>query len=275
MIRPLLLASCLALLAGCAGTTGSSASAATVAPSAFDGVLAGSWRDPANAARDRYRHPAETLAFFGVRPNQTVIEITPSTGWYSEVLAPYLRDGGRYVAASATAAADSGAGKRNATLRAKYAADPARYDRVVWRDFDGKAPQLGPPGSADVVLTFRNVHNWVAADTTAAYFKAFFDVLRPGGTLGVVDHRARPGTALATMKTSGYLTEALVIDAAQAAGFVLDGRSEVNANPKDDTDHPNGVWTLPPVNRHDAADEATFKAIGESDRMTLRFRKPG
>ena len=273
MIRPLLLATCLGLLAGCAGTP-TAGSATSVAATSFDRVLAGGWRDPANVARDRYRHPGETLAFFGVRPDQTVIEISPSAGWYSELLAPYLREAGTYVAASASAAPDSGAGKRNTALRAKFAADPARYDRVQWLDFDGKAPVLGPPGSADTVLTFRNVHNWVAAGTADAYFRAFFDVLKPGGTLGVVDHRARPGTSLDAMKKSGYLTESLVVEAARAAGFVLDARSEVNANPKDDTDHPNGVWTLPPVNRHDAADDAIYKAIGESDRMTLRFRKP-
>ena len=237
-------------------------------------LLAGSWRDPGNVARDRYRHPGETLAFFGVQPKHTVIEITPGAGWYSELLAPYLHDAGRYIVASASAAPDSGAGKRNASLQAKYTADPARYARVQWQEFDGKAPVLGTANSADAVLTFRNVHNWVAADTADAYFKAFFDVLQPGGTLGVVDHRARPGTDLATMKTSGYLTEALVVELATRAGFVLEARSEANANPKDDTDHPNGVWTLPPVNRHDAADDATYKAIGESDRMTLRFRKP-
>jgi predicted methyltransferase len=274
MIRQLALASCLALLAGCAGTPTSTSSSSAVAASSFDGVLAGSWRDPANVARDRYRHPAETLAFFGVQPAQTVIEITPSAGWYSELLAPYLRDAGTYVAASASAAPDSGGGKRNATLKAKFAADPARYDRVQWQDFDGKAPVLGAAGSADAVLTFRNVHNWVAGGSADAYFQAFFAALQPGGVLGVVEHRAKPGTDLDTMKKSGYMTEALVIDLATRAGFVLEARSEVNANPKDDTDHPNGVWTLPPVNRHDAADAAKYKAIGESDRMTLRFRKP-
>jgi len=274
MFRPLVLAACIATLAACAAAPVVGPGKAAAAPSAFDEVLAGSWREPANVARDRYRHPGQTLAFFGVEPGQAVIEITPSSGWYSELLAPYLRKAGTYVAASASAPADSGAGKRNATLQAKFAADPARYDRVQWRDFDGKAPVLGAEASADVVLTFRNAHNWVAAGTTPAYFKAFFDVLKPGGTLGVVDHRARPGTELETMKTSGYLTEALVVEAAQAAGFVLEARSEVNANAKDDTNHPNGVWTLPPVNRHQAADDAIYKAIGESDRMTLRFRKP-
>ncbi|HVR81820.1 MAG TPA: methyltransferase, partial [Luteimonas sp.] len=149
------------------------------------------------------------------------------------------------------------------------------YGAPTVRSFDPKAPSFGPAGSADTVLTFRNAHNWVAAGNADAYFKAFFDVLKPGGTLGVVDHRARPGTDLATMKKSGYLTEALVIGYATAAGFSLDGKSDINANPRDTTDHPNGVWTLPPTNQHEAADEAMYKAVGESDRMTLRFRKPG
>lgn len=145
---------------------------------------------------------------------------------------------------------------------------------MQWRNFDGKVPVLGAAGSADVVLTFRNVHNWVGGGTADAYFQAFFAVLKPGGVLGVVDHSTKPGTDLDTMKTSGYLTGALVIDLATRAGFMLEARSAVNTTPKDDTAHPNGVWTLPRVNRHDAADAALCKAIGESDRTTLRFRKP-
>ena len=274
-----LLASGLVLaLAACASTTASSTGTATPAAAhadpALDAAIADPARDPNNVARDMHRHPRETLGFFQVKRDATIIEISPSGGWYSEILAPYLRDAGRYVAATASAPADSGGGKRNAALQAKFAAMPARYDRVQWLEYDGKAPVLGAPGSADVVLTFRNVHNWVAAGSTDAYFKAFFEVLKPGGVLGVVDHRAKPGTALAAMKTSGYLTEALVIEHATRAGFVLEARSEVNANPRDDADHPNGVWTLPPTNRHDAKDAATYQAIGESDRMTLRFRKP-
>ena len=266
-----------ALLAGCAVTpsharTGSDQSALQ---SALQSVVDAPQREAANRARDSHRHPVETLAFFGVQPTDSVIEISPGGGWYSEILAPYLREGGTYIAAAAAAPADSGGGKRNAALQAKFAATPARYDRAAWREYDGKAPMLGPDASADVVLTFRNVHNWVAGNTADPYFQAFFAVLKPGGTLGVVDHRARPGTDLAAMKTSGYLTEALVIELATRAGFVLDGKSEVNANPKDGSQHPNGVWTLPPTNRHDAVDAAKYPAIGESDRMTLRFKKPG
>ena len=264
--------------AACASTSATPAGTTTPAnaraEAALDAAIADPARDPKNVARDVHRHPRETLAFFQVTPDATIIEISPSGGWYSEILAPYLRDTGRYVAATASAPADSGGGKRNAALQAKFAANPARYDRVQWLEYDGKAPVLGAPGSADVVLTFRNVHNWVAAGSTDAYFQAFFAALKPGGVLGVVDHRATPGTDLETMKTSGYLTEALVIDHATRAGFVLESRSEVNANPKDTADHANGVWTLPPTNRHDAGDATKYAAIGESDRMTLRFRKP-
>lgn len=274
----LLALACSALLAACTSTPAASTQATTPAPTIanaqLDAAVAGSWRDPKNTARDVYRHPRETLAFFGVQPDHTVIEISPGGGWYTEILAPYLSASGRYVAAMPAAPADSGGGRRNAALKAKLAGDAARYGKAEYREFDGKAPDFGTAGSADAVLTFRNVHNWVADDSAEAYFRAFFAVLKPGGTLGVVDHRAKPGTALEAMKKSGYLTEALVIDLATRAGFTLVASSQVNANPKDDADHPNGVWTLPPSNRHDAADDAAYQAIGESDRMTLRFRKP-
>jgi predicted methyltransferase len=269
------------LLTACASTPpqpGSGASMATNATGvALDRVVAGSWRTPANVARDGWRHPQQTLRFFGVKPGQTVIEITPGAGWYAEILAPYLRDAGHYVASVWDDAIPGQPKYRydlNRQLRAKFAGNPQAYGKADVRTFDPKAPLFGPPDSADVVLTFRNAHNWVDDGNAAAYFQAFFAVLKPGGTLGLVDHRAKPGTPLDTMKTSGYLTEALVVQLAQDAGFVLQDRSEVNANPNDSTDHPNGVWTLPPSNQHDAADDARYKAIGESDRMTLRFVKP-
>ncbi len=279
-MRPILLAAAFSLtLAACASAPSSTSDARAVAAdtAALDAALAGSWRDPKNTARDGYRHPRETLTFFGVTPTQTVIEITPGGGWYSEILAPVLRDGGRYVAAvwdDAIAGQPKYRYALNTSLRAKFAGNPAVYGTPDVRVFDPKAPHFGPAGSTDAVLTFRNAHNWVADGTAEAYFQAYFDVLKPGGTLGVVDHRAKPGTDLATMKKSGYLTEALVIALAEGAGFVLEARSEVNANPRDSADHPNGVWTLPPVNRHDPVDAAKYQAIGESDRMTLRFRKP-
>ena len=270
-----------ATLVACATTaspeaTSTSPSAATDA-NALHAVLAGDWRDPKNSARDGQRHPYETLSFFNVAPRDTLIEITPGGGWYTEVLAPYLREHGRYVAAVWDDAIPGQPGYRyrlNKSLRDKLAGNPAVYGTPEVRVFDPKAPVFGPVASADVVLTFRNAHNWVGDGNPDAYFKAFFDVLKPGGTLGVVDHRAKPGTALEAMKKSGYLTEALVVEYATKAGFVLEEKSEINANPKDTADHPNGVWTLPPSNNHDAADAAKYKAIGESDRMTLRFRKP-
>ncbi|HEX8536383.1 MAG TPA: methyltransferase [Cystobacter sp.] len=272
-----------ALLSGCASTT---AAAPTERPAptathttlaALDEALSGAWRDPKNVARDVYRHPKQTLGFFGVTPDQTVIEITPGGGWYSEILAPYLRDKGHYVAAVWDDAIPNQPKYRyesNQKLREKFAGNAAVYGTPDVRVFDPAKPDFGAAGSADTVLTFRNAHNWVSDGNAPAYFKAFYDVLKPGGTLGVVDHRARPGTDLEVMKKSGYLTEELVLELAQGAGFVLADRSEINANPKDTTDHPNGVWTLPPSNRHDAADDAKYQAIGESDRMTLRFTKP-
>ena len=243
---------------------------------ALDAAIAGTWRAPKNTARDRYRHPRETLQFFGIAPTQTVIEVTPGGGWYSEILAPYLKDG-HYIAAvwdDAITGQPKYRYELNTSLRAKFAGNSAVYGTPEVRVFDPMAPDFGADGSVDTVLTFRNAHNWVADGTAAAYFKAYHDVLKPGGTLGVVDHRAKAGTDLERMKKSGYLTEALVIDLAQGAGFVLDAKSEVNANAADTADHPNGVWTLPPVNRHDDADDAKYDAIGESDRMTLRFKKP-
>ncbi|GAB3746288.1 class I SAM-dependent methyltransferase [Lysobacter olei] len=269
------------LLAGCATAPSAGPNVPSQAADAsLDAAIAGAWRDPANVARDPHRHPAQTLRFFGVTPSSHVIEITPGGGWYTEILAPYLRADGHLVAALAVAGPAQSEGLRNyltkgnAGFRAKLAAGPAQYDRVEVREFSVPQPAFGADGSADVVLTFRNVHNWTQWGTDQAMFDAFFRVLKPGGVLGVVDHRAKPGTDLEAMKKSGYLTEARVQELAERAGFVLDARSEVNANPRDTTTHPSGVWTLPPSNRHDPEDAQMYRAIGESDRMTLRFRKP-
>ncbi|MBA2079787.1 methyltransferase [Rhodanobacter sp. PCA2] len=239
----------------------------------LDAAIAGSWRTPANRARDVYRHPGATLQFFGVQPDQTVIEILPGGGWYTEILAPLLRDHGHYIAAEA--APVGGEAKRDDTaLRRKLAADPAAYGKARIVEFDPKAPVFGPPGSADRVLTFRNVHNWAEAGTAPAMFKAFFAVLKPGGVLGVTDHRAAPGASEAAVESSGYLPTDYVIKLATDAGFKLEGQSEINANPKDNRDHPKGVWTLPPTLALGDKDRAKYQAIGESDRMTLRFVKP-
>ncbi|MFC5436596.1 class I SAM-dependent methyltransferase [Rhodanobacter umsongensis] len=240
----------------------------------LDSVLAGSWRSESNRARDVYRHPKATLQFFGVRPDQTLIEITPGGGWYSEILAPLLHDNGHYIAAVAASARDGEDRRDDSALHGKFAADPARYGKARIVAFDPKAPVFGPPASADRVLTFRNVHNWVMADTAPAMFKAFFAVLRPGGVLGVVDHRADDGASLDSVKQSGYLPTRYVVKLATDAGFILDESSEINANPKDTKDYPKGVWTLPPTFTLGEHDRAKYQAIGESDRMTLRFVKP-
>ena len=252
----------------------------TVVASPLDSILAGDWRSEGNKARDKYRHPRETLAFFGVTASQNVIEIWPGGGWYAEVLAPLLRDGGSYTgvipnpAKAGDAAAQAGVERRNKKLRELFAAHGDVFAKAKLLEVDGGAPVLGAPDSADVVLTFRNAHNWVMDGNEQAMFKAFFAVLKPGGTLGLVDHRARPDQPPAEMKTSGYLPEVYVIALASAAGFTLAEKSEINANPLDSKDYPDGVWTLPPVLAKGDQDRAKYLAIGESDRMTLRFTKP-
>jgi len=250
---------------------------ASAAPN-LDAVLAGPQRSAENRARDVYRHPAETLAFFGLKPNQHVVEVWPGGGWYAEILAPFLRESGRYTAAAFVTKGSEVPKWRVdmvASLRERFEAEPAVFGNPA-------ITELGIPGSwtaapsesADLVLTFRNVHNWLKGDYERRMFEAFYKALKPGGVLGVVEHRAKPGTPLEKMIASGYVTEALVIERAEAAGFKLDGRSEINANPKDSTDHPEGVWTLPPSLRLGDVDRGKYVAIGESDRMTLRFVKP-
>lgn len=252
----------------------SAAPESTVSHEQFATLLGGDWRVPQNAARDQYRHPEQTLTFFGMRPDQTVIEITPGNGWYSELLAPLLKDKGHYVAAVVDPATSDYAKKSADGLKHKYAADPAHYGKVEVVAYAPQAPVLGKPGSADTVLTFRNVHNWVDAGNEAATFKAFYEVLKPGGTLGVVDHRAKPGTTAKDNEKNGYLPTDYVVKLAQQVGFKLAAESEINANPKDTKDYPDGVWTLPPALVKGEQDKAKYLAIGESDRMTLRFIKP-
>ncbi len=245
---------------------------------ALDSAIANPGRSTDNTSRDVWRHPKRTLGFFGVQPDQTVIEIAPGGGWYAEILGPYLHDNGHYIAAVADPAAYEAGRRRdyyaksNAGLEAKFAAAPAQFGGASVMAYDPKAPRFGAPDSADMVLTFRNVHNWRSAGHAEGMFRGFFDVLKPGGTLGVVEHRAT-GDVPADDK-SGYVGQAQVIALAESAGFRLVGQSEVNANPRDTKDHPNGVWMLPPVKRHDVEDAHKYMAIGESDRMTLRFVKP-
>jgi predicted methyltransferase len=240
-------------------------------------AIGGAHRTPAFVARDAWRHPAETLAFFGLRPEMTVVEINPGAGWYTEILAPFLRDRGRLLLAAPSLQSDSDYERRSAErLQRKLQARPDIYDRVQFVAFEPpRRMQLAPAGSADLVLTFRNVHNWAAQgdDVVRAVFQAVAASLKPGGTFGVVDHRLPAGRAASPQARSGYLHEAYVMRLAEGAGFTLRARSEINANPRDSADHEGGVWALPPTLANGDRDRERYRAIGESDRMTLAFTR--
>ena len=227
---------------------------------AIAAAVASSDRSPENRARDSYRHPAETLSFFGVKPGDTVVEFIPGGGWYTEILTPFVSGHGHYIGAQTP-----GAGLDK--LKARFTGTHIRF--VDWPVGDAI-----PAGSVDTILTFRNVHNLVMKDSAPAAFAAFFALLKPGGTLGVVDHRLPEDRDTAQEKNSGYLKTSTVRKLAEDAGFVLEAQSEINANPKDTANWEKGVWTLPPVLKNGEVDRDKYIAIGESDRMTLRFRKP-
>lgn len=224
-------------------------------------------RTPENRARDQYRHPYETLKFFGVKPGDLVVEIYPGAGWYTEILAPYLgKDGSLALVASE---------QQLTRARQKVASDGATYGNVLFSPIAGWGDATTfPAGNADSVVTFRNVHNWHMQGQADEAFKAFYRMLKPGGVLGVVEHRLPESRPDADMLKSGYMKQSHVIALARAAGFKLADKSEINANPKDNADHPEGVWTLPPSLRLKDKDREKYLAIGESDRMTLKFVKP-
>jgi predicted methyltransferase len=228
-------------------------------------------RSEANRARDKYRHPLETLSFFGVEPGLTVVEVWPSGGWYMEILAPLLRDKGVYYGATQPP------GKYRDGTAKLIASDPGRFDKVRLTVLEpGQQSEIAPAGSADVVLTFRNVHNLIMAGEAAAAqaFADFYRALKPGGVLGVVDHRLPEDRSAEAERASGYVKRSTILRLAKAAGFELAGESQINANPRDTADWPGGVWTLPPTLRLGEKDRAKYLAIGESDRMTLKFVKP-
>jgi hypothetical protein len=234
-------------------------------------------RSDANRARDQYRHPKETLLFLGLQPNMTVVEISPANGWYSEIIGPFLKKQGQFYAAVPTLTDDmpEALKRRDASYRQMLKVAPEIYGNPVINTYDASAPVFAPNSAADLVVTFRNVHNWAKAGHTQSMFKGFFQALKPGGVLGVVEHRAKPGTPFTQQIESGYMTEQFVIESATAAGFRLDLSSEINSNPLDTKDHPGGVWNLLPNLRGVAEnDKSKYRAMGESDRMTLRFTKP-
>lgn len=264
---------CLAIAAPAAPT---GAVAQVAAPASLAALTAGAQRGAANRARDPYRHPLEVLTFFGVPDNAAVIEILPgASGYWTEILAPYLKADGRYIAAIEDKDSPSPEARREIDgFEAKIAADPADYGKVETTAFHPGVKELAPPGTADFVLTFRNIHNWMAAGTADQAFAAFFRALKPGGILGVEEHRGRADQPQDPLAKSGYVRQDYAVALAEAAGFKLVGSSEVNANPKDTKDYPVGVWALPPTYRLKDQDREKYAAIGESDRFVLKFVKP-
>ncbi len=272
----------LALFAAVAAVT-LAAQPAVADDAALKTAIADPARAEANVVRDGARHPYETLTFWGLKPKQTVIEISPGGGYWTEILAPYAKaTGGTYVAGVVDLTnpkLSEGAKKGRADFEAKYA-DQAKYGKIAYANFSATSAPLGAANSADMVITARNVHNWIMAGMLDKAMADFHAVLKPGGVLAVKDHRADPRPE-APGVSDGYVATKTVVDAAQKAGFKLVASSEINANPKDTKDHPFGVWTLPPVRRSAEAgkpadpnfDRSKYEAIGESDRMTLRFVK--
>jgi predicted methyltransferase len=270
-VKALVIATSLLALMACAPSRQAvqAAEAEIHADTAIAAAIAAPTRTPANIARDEWRHPRETLGFFGVRPSDTVVEIWPGGGWYTEILAPLLAESGTYYAA--------GNERQLTNVKAMMAKDPATYGRIRLAAFPAAADaERVPDGSADVVLTFRNVHNWIMPSPPFGEeaFRQFYAMLKPGGTLGVVEHRLPESEDSAREKSSGYVKSSTVRRLAEGAGFRFVAASEINANPNDTKDHPNGVWSLPPTYRGGDVDRPRFAAIGESDRMTLKFVKP-
>jgi predicted methyltransferase len=264
------LAACALLAGGCATYSSRQATAQSL-----DRILAGDQRTDADRARDRYRHPKATLLFFGIRPQMSVLEVWPEPGWYTEVLAPLLRGPGHYYAGVIEPDPKSPyIAQRLEAFRDKLAARPELYAQASVVTFKLDGSDVVPPGTLDMVLTFRNIHNWMARDEAAQAFASMYKALKPGGVLGVCEHRGNPAVPQDPKAKSGYVNEDYAIKLIEAQGFRLVAKSEVNANPKDTKDYEQGVWTLPPTYRLGDKDRDKYAAIGESDRFTLKFVKP-
>ncbi len=258
------------LAAACASSSSRQSTAESLT-----GILAGDQRPPEERARDAYRHPKETLLFFGIRPEMKVLEVWPEPGWYTAVIAPLVRDKGKYYAAVIAAdPASKYITHRLEEYQARLAARPDMYDRVAVVSFPADGGDAVPPGTVDMVVTFRNIHNWMARDQAPQAFASMYRALKPGGVLGVVEHRGSPSVPQDPKAKSGYVNEEYAIRMIEAQGFRLVAKSEVNDNPRDTKDYEHGVWTLPPTYRLGAKDHDRYAAIGESDRFTLRFVKP-
>jgi predicted methyltransferase len=260
---------CAAWLAGCATYPSGRFE------SKLDSILTSEHRSAEHRARDRFRHPQETLEFFGLRDDMTVVEVWPGGGWYTEILAPFLKDRGTLYAALLDPAGGAYARETVDAYRAKLAARPDLYDNVIVTTLSANAASaIAPPGSADLVLTFRNLHNWMMFGWERQALQQMFDALKPGGVFGIVEHRGDPTRPQDPKAVSGYVNEAYAIALIESVGFKLVGKSEVNANPLDTKDYPQGVWSLPPNFAANRNQRARLEQIGESDRFTLKFVKP-
>jgi predicted methyltransferase len=256
--------------------------AAPKASNALAEAIAGEWRTPQDKARDAFRHPAESLEFWGLKPGMTVVEFWPGAGWYTDIIAPYLKATGGKLYAANLEETDTVSTQVVGAYRRKLDEKKRIYGDVEVTAFGPTSGPAAPARTADLALFLRNIHNWMAAGTVDKAFRDAFAALKPGGLLGVEEHRANAGTVQDALAADGYVQQDYVIQLAKEAGFVLDAASEINANPKDTKDHPFGVWTLPPTRLSatrgkpaaEGFDHAKYDAIGESDRMTLRFRKP-
>jgi len=265
--RTFLLASCFLPAFGCATVRSGELEE-------LERLRAASHRGEPNRVRDPYRHPIEVITFFGIRPDSTVVEILPgSAAYYMEILAPFVRERGLYIAASRDERAPPQYLADHQKLLDRIRAEPALYGSVQVTKFNAGLHDVAPPGSADFVITFRNLHNWIERGEVEGALRAFHRALKPGGVLGVVDHRGRTDRDQEAQMKSGYVREDYAIALIERQGFRLAGRSEINANPRDTKDHPEGVWTLPPTFRLKNQDRAKYEAIGESDRFTLKFER--
>jgi predicted methyltransferase len=277
-----------AALAGAGAWTvaGCSRKAAAPTPGPMAGTLEwaidGDWRSAADKARDAWRHPAESLKFWGFSRYMKVVEFWPGAGWYTDILAPCLSAGRGRLYAALLEPDDPPAQQIDEAYKRKLAARPRLYGSVAVTTFGRRSGPVAPGGTADLVLFLRNIHNWMAAGLAEKAFRDALAALKPGGVLGVEEHRAKPGGVQDPLAATGYVQEAYVKQLAREAGFDFAGSSEINANPRDDRNHPFGVWTLPPERRssprgeppNPAFDHSKYDAVGESDRMTLKFAKP-
>jgi len=275
-MRILLLSLFASLLAACSSMPWSQSPSSEADEVVIRAAAAAPYRSAEEKSRDQYRHPVETLMFFGLTPETTVVELWPGSGWYTEIIAPVVRYNGKYYAAHVDPDSDvEMLSKSAASYRAMLDASPELYDQVEMTVLmPPKQLEIAPPGSTDLVVSFRSVHNWMAFGMQDDVMQAIYKALKPGGVFGVVEHRGAEGEPQEPRAASGYVSVKAMVEMAEKAGLILDASSEINANPADTKDYPDGVWSLPPRLRLGDVDREKYVAIGESDRFTLRFVKP-